>query len=105
MNVHEIQSALSAAPPTITVLYFAAARTAVGLSSERVSLPESGLHLKDLAKLLDERHEGKGLGKVLERSKWSVNDEMVSDEEGESEETVVLRGGEEVGVIPPVSGG
>ncbi|KZP00645.1 hypothetical protein CALVIDRAFT_455829, partial [Calocera viscosa TUFC12733] len=85
--------------PTITVLYFAAARTCIGLSSERISLPEGGLPLSQLGKLLEERHEDTGLGKVLQRSGWSVNDEMVE------EEGVVLRGGEEVGVICPVSGG
>ncbi|EJU04863.1 MoaD/ThiS [Dacryopinax primogenitus] len=104
MNIHEIQSAISASPRAITVLYFASARTTIDISYERIPLPEAGLPLKELPKLLEERHAGKGLGKVLERCRWSVNDEMV-EHIGEGEDEVVLRGGEEVAVIPPVSGG
>ncbi|KAK4335669.1 hypothetical protein RTBOTA2_004445 [Rhodotorula toruloides] len=42
------------------------------------------------------------LARVLERSAWSVDEEMV-DEEREDE--VLLKGGETVCPIPPVSGG
>jgi len=68
--------------PEINVLYFAAASTATGLSSELVPIPP------------DFR-----LRKILDGSKWSVDAEMVDDLETE------LKGGEEVAVICPVSGG
>ena len=85
----------------ITVLYFAAASTVTGLTSERIPLPvtSSPFKLSALSQLLTSRHAGKGLDKVLESSQWSVDAEMVLDPE-----EVVLRGGEEVAVICPVSG-
>ena len=92
---------------TITVLYFAAASTATGLTSESIELPATssqvqGFPLSQLAAFLETRHAGTDLGKVLETSRWSVDAEMV--EEGE-EDSVILKGGEEVAIICPVSGG
>ncbi|TFY65054.1 hypothetical protein EVG20_g5728 [Dentipellis fragilis] len=88
----------------ITVLYFAAASTETGLTSERVPIPLSQgsdeFTLSALSTLLVSRHPGTALGKVLEGSQWSVDAEMVDDPE-----SVVLKGGEEVAVICPVSGG
>lgn len=85
----------------ITVLYFAAASTATGLTSERVAIaPEGGLPLTSLPELLVSRHPNTGLDRILATSQWSVDEEMV-DEPSE----VVLKGGEEVAVICPVSGG
>jgi len=85
---------------TITVLYFAAASTETGLTSEEVPLPDGGLKISDLGELLISRHPKTKLGKVLETSQWSVDLEMVDDPDA-----TVLKGGEEVGVICPVSGG
>ena len=59
-----------------------------------------GFPLKDLAALLAARHPKTRLGSVLEGSSWAVDAEMVDDPA-----RVVLRGGEEVAVICPVSGG
>jgi molybdopterin synthase sulfur carrier subunit len=95
----------------ITVLYFAAAQTALGKMSESIQLPETnedgsdnlpGFPLSELSKLLVVRHGSVGadLEGVLKISKWSVNAEMVDDVD-----TIFLKGGEEVAVIPPVSGG
>ncbi|OCH94451.1 hypothetical protein OBBRIDRAFT_789371 [Obba rivulosa] len=90
----------------ITVLYFAAASTATGLTVERVPLPLSAgsdgpaFPLAGLSKLLSTRHPKTTLAEVLERSTWAVNEEMIDDPA-----TVFLRGGEEVAVICPVSGG
>ena len=84
----------------ITVLYFAAATTALGFTSETFVLPDGGLKLSDLAKLITSRHPKTGIGRVLEQSRWSVDAEMI-----DLPDSVVLRGGEEVAVIPPVSGG
>jgi len=95
---------------TITVLYFAAANSATGLASESITLPSTpqasdqtaGYRLADLGGFLVSRHEKRGgeLEKVLAMSRWSVDADMVDDAD-----TVILRGGEEVAVIPPVSGG
>lgn len=88
--------------PEITVLYFAAASTATKLTSETIPLPHSTepFKLSSLSALLVSRHPGTGLEKILDSSQWSVEAEMVDDPE-----TVVLKGGEEVAVICPVSGG
>lgn len=85
---------------SVNVLYFAAASTATGLSSEIVKIPEEGLSLSDLSAVLVALHPGKDLQSVLEASEWSVDAEMVEDSQA-----VLLRGGEEVAVICPVSGG
>jgi molybdopterin converting factor small subunit len=91
---------------TITVLYFAAASTATGLTSQTVSLPSSldipsrEFRLSSLPELLLSLHPNRGLDKILQSSRWSVDAEMVDDPQ-----EVVLKGGEEVAVICPVSGG
>ena len=84
----------------ITVLYFAAATTALNRTSETFAIPDGGLKLPDLAKLIVSRHPNSGIDRVLEQSRWSVNAELV-----DLADQVVVRGGEEVAVIPPVSGG
>ncbi|KAL5485678.1 hypothetical protein ACEPAI_6719 [Sanghuangporus weigelae] len=97
-------------PATITVLYFAAASTATGTLSETIELPitsssskvstSPGFQLSALTELLSRRHAGTNLDKILKTSQWSVDAEMVDDPE-----SVFLKGGEEVAVICPVSGG
>ncbi|KAL5526111.1 hypothetical protein ACEPAG_7449 [Sanghuangporus baumii] len=97
-------------PATITVLYFAAALTATGTSSETIELPipsspskdstSPGFQLSALTELLSRRHAGTNLDRILKTSQWSVDAEMVDDPE-----SVFLKGGEEVAVICPVSGG
>ena len=84
----------------ITVLYFAAATTATKRTSETFAVTDDGLKLSDLAKLVVSRHPNSGIDRVLEQSRWSVDAELVHDLD-----SFVLRGGEEVAVIPPVSGG
>jgi len=91
---------MSNSPPTITVLYFAAASTTTGLASEKISIPSEGLKLSELRNVLTSRHSASDLGKVLNSSRWSVDLEMIDDPE-----VIVLKGGEEVAVICPVSGG
>lgn len=89
--------------PEITVLYFAAASTATGLTSQTISLPPNPSHqfrLSALGDLLVSLHPNKRLDKILQSSKWSVDAEMVDDPQ-----EVILKGGEEVAVICPVSGG
>lgn len=85
----------------ITVLYFAAASTATGITEEEIILSDNGLKLSDLPKLLVSRHpDATDLAAILFGSQWSVNCDMVDDPA-----TVHLKGGEEVGIICPVSGG
>lgn len=88
----------------ITVLYFAAAIAAAGTMSETIDLPVTDggapFRLSTLADLLCSRHPGSNLKKVLGTSQWSVDAEMVDDPT-----LFVLKGGEEVAVICPVSGG
>ena len=83
----------------ITVLYFAAAATATGLDSECIQI-NSNLPLSSLSQVLTTRHPNKGLDQILATSQWSVDQEMVDDVS-----SIVLKGGEEVAVICPVSGG
>jgi len=88
--------------PEITLLYFAAASTATGLTTEQIHLPfpPDPFPLSSLAELIISRHPSKGLDKVFASSQWGVDAEMVEDPE-----KVLLYGGEEVAVICPVSGG
>jgi molybdopterin converting factor small subunit len=88
-------------PKTVTVLYFAAASTATNLTTETVPIAESGQRLSEFAKLIISRHpNASNLEGILSSSQWSVDAEMV-----ENPEDVILKGGEEVAVICPVSGG
>ncbi|KAF9521682.1 hypothetical protein CPB83DRAFT_865348 [Crepidotus variabilis] len=87
-------------PKTISVLYFAAASTATGKSEEMVVLPNGDFKLSQLTQLLVSRHPNTNLDSILKTSQWSVDLEMVDDPN-----SIVLKGGEEVGVICPVSGG
>ena len=79
----------------VQVLYFAALRDLAGTSEERVGLdfPQS---VGELLLTLEKRHdELRGrLGSV----RVAVNEEF-------TEPTTLLRGGEVVALIPPVSGG
>ena len=84
----------------ITVLYFAAVTTAVKRTSETFALPDDGLKLVDLTKLIVSRHPNSGIDRVLEGCRWSVDSNLVYQLD-----SFVLEGGEVVAVIPPVSGG
>lgn len=88
---------------SVTVLYFAAASTATGISSETIALPNElrPYTLQGLIDLLIARYPHTDLAQVFAGSQWSVEAEMVSPPLSD----VVLKGGEEVAVIPPVSGG
>lgn len=113
---------------SITVLYFAAAQMETQLFSEEIPLsdiapsppdstslsPPQSPHLADLTAALVARHPNTRLASVLESSAWSLNEEMVPDD-ADGENTgdpneinvgnVVLKAGDVVAVIPPVSGG
>ncbi|KAH7341678.1 hypothetical protein B0J17DRAFT_647498 [Rhizoctonia solani] len=89
---------------SFTVLYFAAARTEAGIHKEVVPIPpgSTGVPLSQLGDLLVSRHPETNLREVLDISSWSVDEEMVDEDQLQH---IVLKGGEEVGIICPVSGG
>ena len=72
----------------------------MSLTSAGMLIVPLGFPLTQLAGLLVARHPNTSLGSVLEKSQWAVDAEMV-----EEPAQVTLRGGEEVAVICPVSGG
>lgn len=84
--------------------WYIAARTETGIHKELVPIPpdSTGVPLSRLADLLVNRHSETKLREVLEISSWSVDEEMVDEDQVQH---IVLKGGEEVGVICPVSGG
>lgn len=88
--------------PTIRVLYFPSAKTAVGLESEVVELPATSFALSSLGNLLVSLHSGTKLQDVLRVCAWSVDESMVEHDELDDRR---LMGGEVVAVIPPVFGG
>lgn len=87
----------------LTVLYFAAAREAVGTSQERVTLPSTSFSLADLPALLVKLHDGnEALVAALKRSALSLNEELILRED---EVKTMLKADNVVAIIPPVSGG
>ena len=89
-----------AASLRVTVLYFAALRDLAGVGEEQVELPTPGtaaeLSVGALLLALSERHAA--LQGRLASVRVAVNEEF-------TEPTTLLRGGEVVALIPPVSGG
>jgi molybdopterin converting factor subunit 1 len=85
------------------VLYFASAKDATGLSSEEILIPETSesqsISIADLFELLETRHPKLKQKKILASVAVAVNLEYVEIEEG------VVKAGDEVAIIPPVSGG
>lgn len=97
----------------INVLFFAAAKDAIGgKGRQQMAMPStaemslSALRDHLLAVFKDDppsdKYDGEALRKVIQQSKWSVDESMIDEEELDS---TVLRGGEDVAIIPPVSGG
>jgi len=84
----------------ITVLYFAGATTATKRTSETFTLPDDGLKLSDLAKLIVSRYPNSGIDRVLDGCRWSVDADLIYDLD-----SFLLKGGEVVAAIPHVSGG
>jgi sulfur-carrier protein len=86
----------AAAPPAVSVLYFAALRDLAGTGEEQVRLPTLPASVAALLAVLEARHSA--LAGRLTSVRVAVNEEFA---EGSRE----LRGGEVVALIPPVSGG
>ncbi|CAD6577472.1 MAG: hypothetical protein CYPHOPRED_000246 [Cyphobasidiales sp. Tagirdzhanova-0007] len=90
----------SGLPVEITMLYFASARTALDKSSERISLPAS-LAVSQLSDALLKKYNNlRELRTILQKSAFSVNEEIVY-----RPEDTILKHGDVVAIIPPVSGG
>ena len=89
-------------PPalTFTILYFAAASSYTGRESEQLPAP---LKLSQLFATLEARYDGIS-AKVLKGCAITINLEYV-DIPGESEDEIVIKASDEVGIIPPVSSG
>lgn len=81
----------------ITVLYFAAAREAVGAGSEELQL-EEGATTASLLEALLAAHPG--LASVMRSCVFAVNQEYVPPQSA-----APLKSGDEVAIIPPLSGG
>jgi len=77
----------------VTVLFFAAARQAAGTGRETAS----GMTLADVLYAARVRH-GDAFSSVLDGCRVWVNGEP-------ADESTLLRDGDEVAVLPPVSGG
>jgi molybdopterin converting factor small subunit len=79
----------------LTVLYFASARDAAGRGSEPVSVDEAST-VNDLASRLQELHPK--LKPMGTSTRYAVNRELVDG-------GTALHDGDEVGVLPAVTGG
>ncbi|KAI8363673.1 molybdopterin synthase sulfur carrier subunit isoform Mocs2A [Mortierella sp. GBAus27b] len=79
-----------------TVLYFASAKDVTRIESEKFDWSD-GIDAQALAKLLINRHPA--LEDVLKVSMFAVNMEYMEEEHW------TLQPGDDVAVIPPVSGG
>jgi molybdopterin converting factor subunit 1 len=80
---------------TLTVLLFAKLRDLAGAEAVAIELP-AGATVTDLRRRLAELHPA--VAPLLERSAVAVNHDF-------ADHALVLRLGDEVAVIPPVSGG
>ncbi|KAI7825521.1 molybdopterin synthase, small subunit CNX7 [Kickxella alabastrina] len=87
---------------SIKLLYFASARDAAhGLSSETIELEQQApATLQSAVNIIRQRHPN--MEAVLKTALLSLNQEYC---EAENTQDILLRDGDEVAVIPPVSGG
>lgn len=81
---------------TFTLLYFATALSYTKSSSETLPAP---MNLSDLPDILEERYPGIK-AKILDSCAITVNLEYVN-----IDEALVIKDGDEVAIIPPVSSG
>ncbi len=92
------------APPShFTILYFASATSYTQRQHDFLSAP---MLIGELPKALESKYPGI-TAKVLDSSALTVNLEYVDFEEeaAKGEAALVIREGDEVGIIPPVSSG
>ena len=87
---------------TFKVLYFAAAKDATGLTNEVIPFPEESedpISVPRLFEILEARHPKLKEKKILGSAAVAVNLEYVEVSDGR------INAGDEVAIIPPVSGG
>jgi len=87
-----------------TVMYFASAKQATGLSTEKLEFPDQegtieSISVKELFVLLERKHQKLKDGKILSSVAVAVNLEYIDME------THRIKPGDKVAIIPPVSGG
>ena len=82
---------------TVTIRYFAAARAAAGVETERLELPDGGT-VEDAITAMRERH-GAALARVLDRCSFLLDEVVVRDR------TARLPAGATLDVLPPFAGG
>jgi molybdopterin synthase sulfur carrier subunit len=94
---------LKAPPGHFTILYFASASSFASKDSEFIQAP---LPISKLFPTLEERYTG-FKAKVLESCLVTVNLEYVdiSSDHAKSGNEVIIKDGDEVAIIPPVSAG
>ena len=80
----------------VTVLFFASARDAAGRSKLQLGIPE-GTTVSEMADRLSQEF-GPALGSLMARCALWVNGDPATS-------STVLREGDELAVLPPVSGG
>ena len=83
---------------SVTVLFFAKSRELVGQSEAKVDLPGHALSADELLELLCARFGG--LRAIADSLGLAVNEEYVADGD-----PVTLNSGDELAIIPPISGG
>mmetsp|Transcript_9535 Transcript_9535/g.31372 ORF Transcript_9535/g.31372 Transcript_9535/m.31372 type:complete len:85 (+) Transcript_9535:111-365(+) len=83
--------------PRVKVLYFARAREAAGVSEEAVELEAAASTTKNLLEKLVAAHPQ--LQSVLDCITLAINEEYAEGDD------VELKAGDEVALIPPISGG
>ncbi|KAF2852512.1 Molybdopterin synthase sulfur carrier subunit [Plenodomus tracheiphilus IPT5] len=95
-------AATKAAPGHFSILYFAAAATFTGKSSEQLPGP---VRARELFDVLEQRYPGIK-AKVLSSCAVTVNLDYVDigEDDAEDADRVVVQG-DEVAIIPPVSSG
>jgi len=89
-------------PISVKVLYFASVREQLGnIQEEKYAIEKEITTLKQLVEEIKNKHkDNEGFKELLDRSMIAVDDEY-QYELG----TIVLKGNEEVAIIPPISGG
>ncbi|KND03701.1 uncharacterized protein SPPG_01167 [Spizellomyces punctatus DAOM BR117] len=98
-----------ASPRSINVLYFAGAKDASGVTEEIFEIPpgQETIRVPQLIQALSNKHPP--LLKVFEAAILAVNMEYVDRDgkltEGEGNRIVEVKAGDEVAIIPPLSGG
>lgn len=92
-----VQNCASAANMKVNVLYFAVSREVVGKSQEELELADGCSTQKLLTRLVEAYP---GLESVMKACVFAVNQEYVPPGQ-----EMVLKDGDEVAIIPPLSGG